>query len=134
MHVLEVVKLPHPDNIKYLATANHTFVEETVHLFSAQFWREKDQIVIQEGDLKGKLGTLSSIHWDQRTTIVSCEEGVFDCSLRELHRHFKLGDTMRVIVGPFSGEAGHHVVNVHDNSITLSLMQEDGNSETMSLS
>ena len=132
VHALEVVELPHPNDIKYLTTANHTFVEETVHLFSTQFWREKDQVEIQEGDLKGKLRTLSSIHWDQRTTIVSCE-GVFDCSLRELRRHFKLGDTMRVIAGPFSGEAGY-VVNVHDNSITLSLMQEDGNSETVSLS
>ena len=133
VHALEVVDLPHPDDIKYLAAANRTFVEETVHLFSAQFWREKDQVKIQEGDLKGKLGTLSSIHWDQRTAVVSCEEGAFDCSLRELRRHFKLGDAVRVIAGPFSGEAGY-VVNVHDNSITLSLMQENGNSETMSLS
>ena len=39
---LELVELPHPDDIKYHATANRTLVEETVHLFSAQFWREKD--------------------------------------------------------------------------------------------
>ena len=76
------------------------------------------------------LGTLSDIQWDQRTAIVSCEEGSFGCALRELRRHFELGDAVRIIAGPFSGEAGY-VVSVHDNSITLSLMQDDGNSETV---
>ena len=133
VHTLELVELPHPDDIKYHAMANCALVEETVHLFSAQFWREKDRVEIQEGDLKGKLGTLRDIHWDQRTAIVSCDEGAFDCSLRELRRHFELGDAVRVIAGPFSGEAGY-VVSVRDNSIVLSLMQEDGNSETVSSS
>ena len=133
VHTLELVELLHPDDIKYHAMANRALVKETVHLFLAQFWREKDQVEIQEGDLKGKLGTLHDIHWDQRTANVSCDEGAFDCSLCELRRHFKLGDTVRVIAGPFSGEAGY-VVSVLDNLIVLSLMQEDKNSETVSLS
>ena len=41
-----------------------------VQLFSAQFWREMDQVEVQEGDLKGMEGTLGGIDWDQQTATV----------------------------------------------------------------
>ena len=80
------VELPHPDDITYhmLANLDWPFIEEMVHLFSAQFWREKDQVEIWEGGLKGKLATLSNIYWDKWFATVSCKGDVLDCSLHEL--------------------------------------------------
>ena len=120
------VELPHPDDIKYhmLANLDRPFIEETVHLFSAQFWREKDQVEIWEGGLKGKLATLSNVCWDERCATVLCEGDVLDYSLRELRRHFEAGDAVKIIAGPFSGEAGH-VVDVRDGTVTLVVIQED---------
>ena len=46
------------------------FIEETVQLFSAQFWWETDQVEVQEGDLKGMEGALGGIDWDRWTTTV----------------------------------------------------------------
>ena len=121
------VELPHPDDIKYhmLANLDWPFIEETVHLFSAQFWREKDQVEIWEGGHKGKLAMLSDICWDERCATVSCEGDVLDYSLRELRRHFKAGDAVKIIAGPFFGEAGQ-VVGVRGGTVTLVVIQEDG--------
>ena len=40
VHYLEVIEHPHPDDIKYHITSefNHKCIEETVKLFSVQFW------------------------------------------------------------------------------------------------
>ena len=68
VHNLEIIEHPHPDDIKYHVTVNfdHKFIEETVQLFSAQFW----WVEVQEGDLKGMEGALGGIDWDQRTATV----------------------------------------------------------------
>ena len=66
IHNLEIIEHPHPNDIKYHITADfdRKFIEETVQLFSAQFWWEMDEVEIQEGDLKGMAGTLGGIDWD----------------------------------------------------------------------
>ena len=133
LHSLELVELPHPDDIRYHVTADfdRQFVEQTLLLFSAQFWREKDKVEIKEGDLKGKTGTLGDIDWNKRTAIVLCDDDVFDCSLRELRRKFNVGDTVKVIAGPFSGETGH-VVIVHEGTVVLVVLQQDGTPDNVS--
>ena len=119
------VELPHPDDITYhmLANLDRPFIEETVHLFSAQFWREKDQVEIWEGGLTGKLATLSNIYWDKWFATVSCKGDVLDCSLHELRRHFEVGDAVKIIAGQFSGEAGH-VVDMRDGTVTLAVCHD----------
>ena len=128
------IELPHPDDIKYhmLVNFNWPFIEETVHLFLAQFWREKDQVEIWEGGHKGKLATLGDICWDERCATVLCEGDVLDYSLRELCRRFEAGDAVKIIAGPFSGEAGH-IVSVRDGTVTLVVIQEDGTCNNVSL-
>ena len=52
---LTLIELPHPDNISFHVMANfeRPIVEETLHLFSVQFWRERDIVEIWRGDLHG---------------------------------------------------------------------------------
>ena len=66
VHNLEIIEHPHPNDIKCHITADfdRKFIEETMKLFSVQFWQEMDEVEIQEGDLKGMAGTLGGINWD----------------------------------------------------------------------
>ena len=66
VHNLEIIEHPHPNDIKYHITVDFDckFIEETVQLFSAQFWWEMDKVEIQEEDLKGMAGALGGIDWD----------------------------------------------------------------------
>ena len=112
VHNLEIIEHPHPNDIKYHITVDfdRKFIEETVQLFSVQFWREMDKVEIQEGDLKGMVGALGGIGWDRWSATVFFENNALDCSLHELRRKFSIGDAVKVIAGPFSGEMGHVVV------------------------
>ena len=134
VHNLEIIKHSHPDDIKYHITADFDckFIEEMVQLFSAQFWQEMDKVEIQEGDLKGMAGALGGIDWDRQSATVFFENNALDCSLRELHRKFSIGDAVKVIAGPFSGETGHVVV-MNKGLIVLVILQDCGAAENVSL-
>ena len=130
---LELVNLPHLDNLKYhmLTGIDRPFVKQTMWLFSAQFWKEKDKMEIWEGNLKGKEGRLGDIDWYKRTATILCDRDAFDCSLHELHRKFSVGDVVKIMVGPFSGEASH-VTAVDEGNIIVVIMQENGTSDDVS--
>ena len=102
-----------------------------MQLFSVQFWQETDQVEVQEGDLRGMEGALGGIDWDQWTTTVFFEHNALDCSLHELCRKFNIGDGVKVIAGPFSGETGHVIV-VNKGLIVLVVMQEGRTTENVS--
>ncbi|KAI6125360.1 hypothetical protein EDD16DRAFT_1703204 [Pisolithus croceorrhizus] len=109
---LEIVELPHPNDIRFHVAAgiDPYFVEETLNLFSAQFWREQDAVEIREGDLRGKKGALTN-----------------------LRRVFSLGDTLEIIAGPFCGETGY-VVALHERTIVLVVMWPNQTSEDIEVS
>ncbi|KIM64231.1 hypothetical protein SCLCIDRAFT_23585 [Scleroderma citrinum Foug A] len=135
VHNLEIIEHPHPDDIKYHITVNfdRKFIEETVQLFSVQFWWETDQVEVQEGDLKGMEGALGGIDWDRQTATVFFEHNALDCSLHELHRKFNIGDGVKVIAGPFSRETSHIIV-VNKGLIVLVVMQEGRTTENIEVS
>ena len=133
VHALELVEIPHPDNIKYHTNSslNRPFIEQTFHIFLAQFWREKDEVEIREGDLAGMTGALGDIDLAKRTAVVICNDHAFDCSLRELRRKFSLGNAVKIIAGPFGGDTGY-VVTVLEDTITVAIIQENGSSDNVS--
>ncbi|KAI6004937.1 hypothetical protein EDD15DRAFT_2191676 [Pisolithus albus] len=136
VNALELVELPHPDDIRFhVATGvDPPFVEETLNIFSAQFWREHDSIEIQEGDLRGKRGMLADVDLHKRSAVVLCDgDDTFECNLRELCRVFKIGDTVRVIAGPFCGETGYVIV-LHERTLVLAVMQSDKSSANIEVS
>ncbi|KIM58303.1 hypothetical protein SCLCIDRAFT_28198 [Scleroderma citrinum Foug A] len=119
VHALEVVEIPHPDDIKY-----HT---------NTQFWREKDEVEIHEGDLAGMVGTLGNINLAERTAIVICNDHDFHCSLCKLRRKFSLGNMVKIIAGPFGGDTGY-VVDVWEDTIAVAIIQENGMSDNVKVS
>ncbi|KAI6122089.1 hypothetical protein F5141DRAFT_1061635, partial [Pisolithus sp. B1] len=112
---LEIVELLHPNDIRFHVAAgiDPYFVEETLNLFSAQFWREQDAVEIREGDLRGKKGALTNVDWHKRSAVVC------------------LGDTLEIIAGPFCGETGY-VVALHERTIVLVVMRPNQTSEDSS--
>ena len=135
---LTPVELPHPDDLAFHMITNfeRSFVEETIHLFSAQFWREHDTVEVQGGDLHGARGSLVDIEWNKRSaslilhTLEVQEPGnnIIHCSIQELHRVFSSGDAVKVIAGPYRGYAGH-VITSYDSKVIL---QCDGQSLNVS--
>ncbi|KAI6132495.1 hypothetical protein EDD16DRAFT_1514639 [Pisolithus croceorrhizus] len=137
-HSVVSVELPIPDDIAFHMVVNfeRTFVEKTVHLFSAQFWRESDTVEICEGELSGSRGKLIDVEWQKRTASVllhnaEAREGDLDdkdeaihCCIQELCRVFSTGQTVRIIAGPYRGYVGH-IITASGGSVSL---QYDGQS------
>ena len=130
---LELVEIPHSDDIKYHTNSSldRPFIKQTFHIFSAQFWREKDEVEIHEGNLTGMVGTLGDINLAERTAVVICNDHDFYCSLRELWRKFSLGNVVKIIAGPFGGDTGY-VVDVWEDTIAMAIIQENGTSDNVS--
>ncbi|KAI6094984.1 hypothetical protein F5141DRAFT_1068815 [Pisolithus sp. B1] len=143
-HSVVSVELPIPDDIAFHMVANfeRTFVEKTVHLFSAQFWRESDTVEICEGELSGSRGKLIDVEWQKRTASVlllnpEAREGDLDdkdeaihCCIQELRRVFSTGQTVRIIAGPYRGYVGH-IITASGGSVSL---QYDGQSPHLEVS
>lgn len=133
-HSVTLVKLPHPDDIAFYMITNfeRPFVEETVHLFSAQFWRELDPVEIHRGDLSGSRGPLVDVEWHKRIASVllhtveiqerdsNYNDNIVYCAIPELRRIFTAGQAVRVMAGPYP----------YDGTVTL---QHDGQSPNVSL-
>ncbi|KAI6145327.1 hypothetical protein EDD17DRAFT_1514930 [Pisolithus thermaeus] len=143
-HSVISVELPIPDDIAFHMVANfeRTFVEKTVHLFSAQFWRESDTVEICKGELSGSRGKLIDVEWQKRTASVlllnaEAREGDLDdkdeaihCCIQELHRVFSTGQTVRIIAGPYRSYVGH-IIMASGGSVSL---QYDGQSPHLEVS
>ncbi|KAI6098634.1 hypothetical protein EV401DRAFT_2081997 [Pisolithus croceorrhizus] len=143
-HSVVSVELPIPDDIAFHMVANfeRTFIEKTVHLFSAQFWRESDTVEICKGELSGSRGKLIDVEWQKRTVSVlllnaEAREGDLDdkdeaihCCIQELCRVFSTGQTVRIIAGPYHGYVGH-IIMASGGSVSL---QYDGQSPHLEVS
>ncbi|KAI6098115.1 hypothetical protein F5141DRAFT_1066944 [Pisolithus sp. B1] len=135
VNTLELVELPHPNDIRFhVATGiDPSFVEETLNIFSSQFWQEHDSVEIREGDLRGKRGVLADVDLHKRSAVVLCDGDAFGCNLQELCRVFKIGDTVEVIAGLFCGETGY-VVALHERTLVLIVMQPNKTSDNIEVS
>ncbi|KAL4062080.1 hypothetical protein V8B97DRAFT_2026921 [Scleroderma yunnanense] len=77
VHTLELIKIPHPDDIKYhtISSLNCPFVKQTLHIFSAQFclqelWRVfslGDKVKVIADPFCGETGYVVAVH---KVTIV----------------------------------------------------------------
>ncbi|KIM55561.1 hypothetical protein SCLCIDRAFT_30272 [Scleroderma citrinum Foug A] len=125
-HSVTMVGLPHPNEIAFHMIMNfkRALVEQTVQLFSAQFWRELDPVEIRRGDLHGSQGTLVDVDWHNN------KEVVVHCPIQELRRVFTTGQAVRVIAGPYHGYIGH-VIAAYGGTVSL---QYDGQSPNLKVS
>ncbi|KAI6021155.1 hypothetical protein EDC04DRAFT_2607279 [Pisolithus marmoratus] len=107
-----LVKLPHPNDIAFhmIADFKWSFMEETVLLFSTQFWHEFNTVEIWSRELSGSQGRLIDVEWHKRTASlflptnerlegnVNATGETIHCAIQELHRVFNMGQAVRFIL------------------------------------
>ncbi|KAI6131107.1 hypothetical protein EDD16DRAFT_1515266 [Pisolithus croceorrhizus] len=91
------------------------------------------RLTLPVNTLEGKRGVLADVDLHKRSAVVLCDGDAFGCNLRELHRVFKIGDTVEVIAGPFCRETGY-VVALHEHTLVLIVMQPDKTSDNIEVS
>ncbi|KAG1718645.1 hypothetical protein EDD22DRAFT_855345, partial [Suillus occidentalis] len=110
---VELVASPHVNDIQLHMESGWDipFLKATVVAFSMQFLRVGDSARVIKGSLRGELGTVIST--DHTCDSVGLEfnfDGYLEeaeVSLRDIERVFRVGDTVRVVAGPYMGLEGH---------------------------
>lgn len=110
---VELVASPHINDIQFHMESGWDipFLKATVVAFSMQFLRVGDLARVIKGSLRGELGTVVST--DHTCDSVGLEFNFDGCleeaevSLRDIERVFRVGDTVRVVAGPYMGLEGH---------------------------
>ncbi|KAG1758513.1 hypothetical protein EDD22DRAFT_849956 [Suillus occidentalis] len=110
---LELLASPHVDDIKlHLESGwDKPFLKKTIVVFSMQFLRVGDQARAIKGALRGELGeVISTDHTcgsvGLEFTLDECPEEI-EVRLQDIERVFHVGDTVRVVAGPYLGLEGH---------------------------
>jgi ribosomal protein L24 len=110
---LELLATPHADDIQlHLESGwDKPFLKKTVVAFSMQFLRAGDHARVIKGALCGELGkVISTDHTcgsvGLEFTFDECPEEI-EVRLQDIERVFRLGDTVRVVAGPYLGLEGH---------------------------
>ncbi|KAG1881538.1 hypothetical protein C8R48DRAFT_766558 [Suillus tomentosus] len=110
---LELLASPHIDDIRlHLESGwDKPFLKKTVASFSMQFLRMSDWARVVEGALRGESGQVIST---DHTVGSASLEFVFDgcpeqieVRVEEIERVFQVGNTVKVVAGPYLGIEGH---------------------------
>ncbi|KAG1864786.1 hypothetical protein F4604DRAFT_1928588 [Suillus subluteus] len=117
---VELVASPHVNDIQLHLESGWDipFLKDTVVGFSMQFLRVGDSARVVKGSLRGELGTVVST--DHTCGSVGLEFNFDGCleetevSLRDVERVFRVGDTVKVVAGPYMGVEGHLIQMCND--------------------
>ncbi|KAG1788772.1 uncharacterized protein HD556DRAFT_1447617 [Suillus plorans] len=110
---LEHIVCPHADNIQlHLQSGwNQAFLKSTVLAFAKQFLHVGDRAMIIKGDLNSEIGrVVSTNHPASSVTLkltLSGRPKEINFRLEEIERIFQVGDTVRVVAGPYLGVEGY---------------------------
>ncbi|KAG2115475.1 hypothetical protein DEU56DRAFT_761668 [Suillus clintonianus] len=110
---LERVVCPHADDIQlHLQSGwNQSFLKRTVVAFSMQFLHVGDWARIVKGDLSSEIGEVTSTDHPAGSAtlklILSGQRKKVEVQLQDIERMFQIGDTVRVVAGPYLGVEGH---------------------------
>jgi ribosomal protein L24 len=117
---LEPVVCPHADDIQlHLQSGwNRTFLKTTVHAFAMQFLRVGDRARIVKGDLRSEIGQVVSTDYPAGSVTLALKFSGFrkevDIRLEDIERIFQVGDSVRVVAGPYLGVEGYIIQMVDD--------------------
>ncbi|KAG1847298.1 hypothetical protein C8R48DRAFT_677640 [Suillus tomentosus] len=110
---LELLASPHVDDIQlHLESGwDKPFLKKTVMAFAMQFLRVGDHARVIKGTLRGELGKVISTDHTYGSvclefTFHKCPEEI-EVRLQDVERVFRVGDSVRVIAGPYLGLEGH---------------------------
>ena len=126
--VLEVVELPHPDDLApySMAGINPPLVHWTIKMFSAQFWRRGDLVCLMEGELRNTLGPIISVDLQNTSATIEFngDGGLavqYSCLILHLQCVYRHGDWVKVFAGLDRGTEGYGYVMDHSTDLTLSV-------------
>jgi transcription antitermination factor NusG len=117
---LERVVCPHANDIQlHLQSGwDQSFLKSTVVAFSMQFLHVGDWAKIVKGDLSSEIGKVASTdHPAGSATLDLSLDGhrkEIEVRLQDIERVFRVGDTVRVVAGPYLGVEGHIIEMVND--------------------
>lgn len=117
---LECVVCPHADDIQlHLQSGwNRSFLKTTVHVFAMQFLRVGNHARIVKGDLSSEIGqVVSTDHPAGSVTLELILSGCrkeIDVRLEDIEHIFQVGDTVRVVAGPYLGVEGYIIQMMND--------------------
>lgn len=109
---LEVVELPHPDDLAFHALANidASLIRRTVATFSAHFWQKGDLVRLAAGELLNTTGRIVSVDVQNRSAVISIhsDKGPVEhsCLISHLQRVHKCGDWVKILAGSDKGIEG----------------------------
>ncbi|KAG1900758.1 uncharacterized protein F5891DRAFT_979988 [Suillus fuscotomentosus] len=110
---LELLTSPHVDNIQLHLESrwDKPFLKKTVMAFAMQFLHVEDHTRVIKGSLSGELSKVISIDHTYGSaclefTFHECPEEI-EVRLQDVERVFRVGDSVRVIAGPYLGLEGH---------------------------
>ncbi|KAG2129750.1 hypothetical protein DEU56DRAFT_915012 [Suillus clintonianus] len=110
---LELLASPHIDDIRlHLESGwDKPFLKKTVVSFSMQFLRTGDWARVIGGSLRGELGQVISMdHAAGSASLDFTFDGrpeQIEVCLEDIERVFRVGDTVKVVAGPYLGLEGH---------------------------
>ncbi|KAG1892961.1 uncharacterized protein F5891DRAFT_986285 [Suillus fuscotomentosus] len=110
---LELLASPHIDDIRlHLESGwDKPFLKKTVASFSMQFLRMGDWARVVEGALRGESGqVISTDHTVGSASLEFAFDGrpeQIEVRVEEIERVFRVGDTVKVVAGPYLGIEGH---------------------------
>ncbi|KAG2047192.1 hypothetical protein BDR06DRAFT_976911 [Suillus hirtellus] len=110
---LKLLTSPHVDDIQLHLESrwDKPFLKKTVMAFAMQFLRVGDHARVIKGTLRGELGKVISTDHTYGSaclefTFHKCPEEI-EVRLQDIERVFRVGDSVRVITGPYLGLEGH---------------------------
>ncbi|KAF9233647.1 hypothetical protein BU15DRAFT_66401 [Melanogaster broomeanus] len=123
---LEVVAIPHPDQISALVEAkvNPDLVHRSHLLFSSQFWKEGDLVRPDIGAFAGQRATILAVDLAKRSVTIHLADrniatGDYDVPVLDLRRMFRNGDVVKVIAGIHRRSIGTVICNAKDTATII---------------
>jgi ribosomal protein L24 len=111
--LVELIASPHVNDIRHHLEAGWdvTFLKNTVLAFSIQYLRVGDWARVVKGHLRGEVGqVVSTDHMYGSAGLEFAFDGCLEeveIRLEDIERIFRVGDTVKVVAGPYLGLEGH---------------------------
>ncbi|KAG1787811.1 uncharacterized protein HD556DRAFT_1448317 [Suillus plorans] len=121
---LELLASPHIDDIRlHLESGwDKPFLKNTVVLFSMQFLRMGDWARVIEGPLRGESGqVISTDHTVGSASLDFAFDGCpeqIEVRFEGIERVFRVGDTVKVVAGPYLGLEGH-IIQMREETVDI---------------
>ena len=121
--MLEVVELPHPDDLAFhaLAGIDSPLIRRAILTFSAQLWQKGDLVRVVAGEFADTTGRILSVDMQNRSTAINIHHDKgsveYSCPISHLQHVHECGDWVKIFAGSDKGIEGCVVNHVGENLV-----------------